>query len=525
MEELSSVDGAHGSSGQTLVVAERRGARFVGVALLTLVAIVPAVRADAAPVAPVAPVSPVQERASGCGQSPFTSGFDQAVRARWPGKRITAAVYDTRTGCQHRYNSSLRITTASVLKIEIMAAVILRAQRAGRALTATERSLIGPMIRTSDDPSANALWSSVGGTSGLAALDRELGLDETRQTSPWGLTSTSAADRNELLRQLVLGQWGPFSAASRTTARSFLLDVAPSQRWGITAGVPSSWRVPLKNGFFPASCCGWRINTSGVVERPGGGAYVATVLSDGWPDQAAGIEAVEFVSKVIASWNLVDVGPHRSPAEFARQAVRDVSGRSATFAQEQDVAWRVGAEPSRAGTELARQLGAAEVDATSGQLLRLYLGVLHRLPEASTWSGRVAQLRDGSRTLVQLADAVAWSPELAGGAPLTTAEFVDRAHERVFGRRPSSADRAWWVARIDGGAPRGTLLVSLIGTATYRWASWQQVKVAGAHLAVLRRLPTPAEVATWEPRLWAGEAFSALTGALLASPGYRARFS
>jgi beta-lactamase class A len=486
--------------------------------------------AIAVPVAPVGARAattqlPAQARAGGCTESPFSAGFDATVRARWPGKRISAAVYDTRTGCQYRYRSDLRITTASVLKIEIMAAVLLRAQRAGRALTSTERARIGPMIRTSDDPSANALWSSVGGTSGLAALDRELGLDDTRQTSPWGLTSTSAADRNELLRQLVLGQWGPFSTSTRAAARSFLLDVAPSQRWGITAGVPTSWRVPLKNGFFPATCCGWRINTSGVVERPGGGAYVATVLSDGWPNQAAGVAAVEFVSKVIASWNLADIGPHRSAGRFARQSIRDVLGRTASFSEEQDSAWRVGADPARAGGELARLLGDPQVDATSNQIIRLYLGALGRLPEASVWSGRVAQVRVGTRSIGQVADSIAWSSELSGARPLTTAEFVDRAHERVHGRRPSATDRAWWVRRIDGGVPRGALLVELIGTSTFRWRTWQDVKVAGSTLAVLRRSATSAELARWVPALWAGTPYSSLTAEQVASAGYRARFS
>jgi len=473
-------------------------------------------------VAPASSGAPV--RSSGCTETPFSAGFDAEVRSRWPNGRISAAVYDSRTGCQYRYRSDLRITTASVLKIEIMAAVLLRAQRAGRPLTARERALVGPMIRTSDDPSANALWSSVGGVAGMGALDRELGLDETRQTSPWGLTSTSAADRNELLRQLVLGQWGPFNASTRATARSFLLDVTPSQRWGITAGVPSTWRVPLKNGFFPASCCGWRVNTSGVVERPNGGAYVATVLSDGWPTRAAGIEAVEFVARVIASWNLVDVGPHRSPARFARQALRDVLGTNASFAEEQASAWRVGADAPRAGAELARLLGDPSVDSTSGQVLRLYLGVLRRLPEASTWSGRVAQLRDRSRSPVQIADSIAWSSELAGGAPLMTAAFVDRAYQRVYGRDPSAADRAWWTSRLDGGRPRGELLLGLIGSSTYRWSTWQQVKIANAHLTLLRRTPTTDESARWEPRLWSGEPLSALASELFSSPGYRTRF-
>lgn len=507
-----------------------RTGRVLGAVVLAAVV----VGSAAVPVSPVAAEPPPSSvprvpqptaRSGGCAEDPFSAGFDAEVRRRWPGHRIAAAVYDTRTGCQYRYRSDLRLTTASVLKIEIMAAVLRRAQREGRGLTAAERARIGPMIRTSDDPAANALWSSVGGTSGLSALDRELGLAQTRQAAPWGLTSTSAADRNALLRQLVLGQWGPFTASTRATARSFLLDVTPSQRWGITAGVPSTWKVPLKNGFYPSTCCAWRINTSGVVERPGGGAYVATVLSDGWSTDRQGIEAVEFVSRVIASWNLGATGPHLSAARFARQATRDVLGRSATFAEEQAIAGRVGVGTGRVGTELAGLLGAPGVDATSGAVLRLYLGALGRDPEPGTWSGRVAQLRSGERTLEQVADAIAWSTELSGGSPLTTAEFVDRAYQRVYGRPPSAADRQWWVARIDGGASRGSLLVGLTSSQTFRWNAGPRVRVTGTYLAILRRLPATGARLDWEARLAAGQPISGLTGSLFASGEYAARFS
>lgn len=464
-------------------------------------------------------------RGAACTESPFTSSFDREVRARWPGHRISAAVYDSRTGCQYRYRSDLRITTASVLKIEIMAGVLLRAQRAGRSITASERALIAPMIRVSDDRAAGALWSSLGGTAGMAGLERELGLSETRAASPWGLTSTSAADRNALLRQLVLGQWGPFSAATRATARSFLLDVAPSQRWGITAGVPPTWAVPLKNGFFPSTCCGWRINSSGVVERPNGSRYVATILSDGWRNQPDGVAAVEFVSRAIAAWNLVAVGPHRSAARFAQQCSRDVLGRAPSFAEQQAVAARIGTVPDRAGAELARLLGDAKVNATSGQVIRLYLGVLHRYPEAATWSGRVAQLRARTRSLEQVADSIAWSAELAGGAPLTTEQFVDRAYERTYGRPPSAADLRWWTSRIDRGATRGSLLLALIVSATFRWHTGRAVQVGEIHLAILRRLPTAAEVTAWTDALWAGASTRDVAAWLFASADYRTRFA
>lgn len=477
-----------------------------------------------APAPAPSPAPGTSARAGGCTESPFTAGFDAALKARWPSRRIAAALYDSRTGCQYRYRSDLRITTASVLKAEIMAGILLRAQRAGRALTATERSRVAAMIRTSDDPSANALWSSLGGTAAMRSLEQELGLTDTVATSPWGLTSTSAADRNELLRQLLLGQWGPFSASTRSEARAFMLDVTPSQRWGLTAGVPSSWKVPLKNGFFPASCCGWRVNTSGVVERPGGGAYVATVLSDGWATEAQGIEAVEFVSRDLAAWALQSIGPHLSPARFAHQAYVDVLGRHPSFAEEQAVAAKVGPVPSRAGATLASLQADPAVDRTSGALLRLYLTALQAPPSPGTWSGRVSQLRAGQISLGTIADQLAASPAFTGGGALTTSAFVDRAYQQAFGRLPSGADRDFWVRRLDASGHRGELLVNLANTATAKWRTVQRVRVLTAYLTLLRQLPSAGSSADWEARLWAGAPVSDLTGALFGSAAYADRF-
>src|SRR5207237_503334 len=49
-----------------------------------------------------------------------------------------------------------------------------------------------------------------------------------------------------------------------------------------------------------SQCCAWRINSSGVVFDPGGGSYVVTVLTDGWPTEASGIDGNETVSRAIA---------------------------------------------------------------------------------------------------------------------------------------------------------------------------------------------------------------------------------
>ena len=148
-------------------------------------------------------------------QDPFTPEVRQALAARWSGHHLTAEVYDVRTGCRFSYQPQLRNTTASVLKIEIMAGVLRRAQSQGRGLTTAERNLIHPMITQSADPPASQLWSSLGGISGMEALDQAFAMHNTTHASPWGLTRTSAHDQVELIRQVIFGQYGPFQASAR----------------------------------------------------------------------------------------------------------------------------------------------------------------------------------------------------------------------------------------------------------------------------------------------------------------------
>ena len=50
----------------------------------------------------------------------------------------------------------------------------------------------------------------------------------------------------------------------------------------------------------------------------------------------------------------------------------------------------------------------------------IWVKALGRLPDAGTWSGRVAQLRAGTRTLPWIGDSLAATAEFTGGVDLTT---------------------------------------------------------------------------------------------------------
>lgn len=262
------------------------------------VAVVTAILAFLAAVAP-APAFADHDCAA---LDPFAPALADELAADYPGKRFSAEVTDSRTGCTFVLNPELRITTASVIKIEVMAGILLRAQREGRSLTTWEADRIGPMIRESSDPETSELWLSLGGAPGMEALDAEFGMIHTIHASPgWGATSTSAHDQVTLVRQVV-GDWaGPLDSASKALARSYMTTVIESQQWGITAGVPDDWTVALKNGFYPLTGIGWRINSVGVAEDPTGGGYAVAILTDGWGTEAEGIEANEGVARAVAA--------------------------------------------------------------------------------------------------------------------------------------------------------------------------------------------------------------------------------
>ena len=471
---------------------------------------------------------PVTQAASpqvGCPPSPFTSGFDAALRARWPGQRFSASVHDRRNGCSYDYRPDLRMTTASVLKAEILAGLLLRAQSEGRGLTQWERDRVGPMISRSADPEANALWSSLGGIAGMQRVSAAFGLTETTQRSPWGITTTSARDRTRLMRLLVNGDGGPLGASYRATARSYLLSVVPSQRWGITAGAPPGRRVPLKNGFFSSQCCRWRLNSSGVVEVPGGG-YVVTILTDRWSGEAAGIEGNEFVARAINARLGGPFTPFASPAAFTDRQYHDVLARGPSFVELSRATFTVGFSPSRAPAVIEPLLGMSAFHARAHPLLRIYLGALGRMPTGPQFAYRMRQLRAGAATLRSIAEDATHSRDLTGGATLTDGEFVDRLVMQVMGWPPDAEGRAYWVGRLERGeVTRGDVLRAYVESPESRWVRAHPVAVGSVFHTMLGRAPEPAVVADWQGRLAAGARLQDLIAMVYRSAEYRARVS
>lgn len=197
------------------------------------------------------------------------------------------------------YHGEALFITASISKVDILAALLLRAQDQGRDLTAAERRAAEAMIKESDNDAADLLWRAIGKGEGLDAANERLGLSSTHGGPGvhWGLTRTTAKDQIRLLQSIF--HRGTANAArtreeldTRSTAyiRELMGDIAEGQDWGVSAASP---RCSLKNGWLQRSATGrWVINSIGQVTLHGH-RYVVSALSSGNASKRGGIALIE----------------------------------------------------------------------------------------------------------------------------------------------------------------------------------------------------------------------------------------
>ncbi|MFD4247650.1 serine hydrolase [Streptomyces sp. NPDC058525] len=212
--------------------------------------------------------------------------------------RTSVAVMDLTTGDRAVFGGG-RYDTASIVKVDILAALLLQAQDAGRVITARERTQATQMIQNSDNEATTALWTAIGGAAGLDAANQRLGLTDTTagRNGNWGLTQTTTEDQLILLKA-VFGAESILVPADRDFIESLMESVAPGQDWGVSAADSDA---ALKNGWLPRTATGlWDINSIGRVHVDGR-EWLIAVLSDGNLTQADGIALVEAATQAVAS--------------------------------------------------------------------------------------------------------------------------------------------------------------------------------------------------------------------------------
>ncbi len=244
---------------------------------------------------------PAMHSHRGCPPSAALTAALAPVRRSQTGS-LAVGVTDLSTGVTVSYQRHQLFHTASIVKADILAVLLLLRQRQHAGLSPAEQDLATAMIEESDNDAASALWDTIGGAPGLAAANQVLGLTRTEPgpAGLWGLTATTVTDQLTLLAALASAH-SPLAAAGRHDELGLMRSVAPGQRWGVTAAADPGSGPAVKNGWLPDGSPGWWvINSIGVLRHDGQRLLVA-VLSSGQPTEAVGISQVQAAARAAAA--------------------------------------------------------------------------------------------------------------------------------------------------------------------------------------------------------------------------------
>jgi hypothetical protein len=177
------------------------------------------------------------------------------------------------------------VPSASVVKAKLLVAYLRQPNVRHRRLRGTERSLLGPMIRRSDNAAASQVCNVLG-----------------YPIRPWGLTPIDVAGQTRFF--LNIERRVP--RRHRRYAMRLLGSIVPSQRWGIARARPRGWALYFKGGW--GSGTGW-VDHQVALLRRGRRRVAVAILITSSPSHAYGNETMRGVATRL----LRGLGPRSRP--------------------------------------------------------------------------------------------------------------------------------------------------------------------------------------------------------------------
>lgn len=243
--------------------------------------------AIAIPLTPSAVVG--KPKPKGPGAHPWTERVRDASRyLRARSGSGSFAVIDER-GRIHGYHRAVQYSSASLVKAMLLVAYLRRPDVRHRRLRGSERSLLGPMIRISDNDAATAIYGRVG-ASGLTHLARRAGMRRFAPNPVWGGSQVTARDQARFFFRIR----GLVPKRHRSYALGLLRRIVSAQRWGIPRSRPPRWRLHFKGGWVPEDD-GWRVHQAALL-RQGHRKLAIAVLTRGSPSLSYGADTIAGVT-------------------------------------------------------------------------------------------------------------------------------------------------------------------------------------------------------------------------------------
>jgi hypothetical protein len=158
-----------------------------------------------------------------------------------------------------------------------------------RALRTSERRLLGPMVRVSDNDAASAIYARVG-VDGVTRLARRAGMQRFIANPVWGGCRVTARDQARFfLRIRAL-----LPKLHRKYGMSLLRRIVSYERWGIPPAAPAGWTPYFKGGWFRDDD-GWRVHQAALL-RHGDRRIAIAVLTRGSPSLEYGAATITGVT-------------------------------------------------------------------------------------------------------------------------------------------------------------------------------------------------------------------------------------
>ena len=190
--------------------------------------------------------------------------------------------------------------SASVIKAMFLVAYVRQRGVRHRRLRRSERRLLAPMIRRSDNVTATILRDRMG-PGPIYRLAHAAGMRRFHLHPVWGLSRVTARDQARFAyrwRRLI-------PRRHRDYAFHLLASVVRSQRWGMPRVRLPRWRIYFKAGFVPGYG-GWKINQTALFRRGARRRLAISVLTRGNPTLGYGAKTVQGVAaRLLGHYNAI----------------------------------------------------------------------------------------------------------------------------------------------------------------------------------------------------------------------------
>jgi Beta-lactamase enzyme family len=163
-------------------------------------------------------------------------------------------------GRMYGYRRDAGVPSASVIKVMFMTAYLRHPSVRDRRLHDSDRQMLGPMIKRSDNAAASRIANFLG-PDPINRLAADAHMRDFNYTRPWGESIISARDQARFMFQLE--RYIP--KRHEDYARYLLGHIVKSQRWGIAKLNRPNWKLFFKGGW--GSGTGWADHQVAFLER------------------------------------------------------------------------------------------------------------------------------------------------------------------------------------------------------------------------------------------------------------------